>query len=183
MEYLIKAIKEIVIAAVQAHETGFVFGEVTSLSPLKIKVEDVYEIGEEFISLSGFCKETWIKIPKDDEFEHKHEIDAFTEPASLPNMLGAPPEPETVVDPNTGLEVPNMPKDAISVTIPPAVKIPVIGDSTHTHAIKIETKMALPKILLWRGLEIGDKVKILRLAKGQIHYVTERIEGVTNDPS
>lgn len=51
----------------------------------------------------------------------------------------------------------------------------------HKHAIKIYTEFAHPKILLWRGLEIGDMVYLLRVAKGQSYFVLQRQEGVTNE--
>lgn len=51
----------------------------------------------------------------------------------------------------------------------------------HKHAIKIYTEYALPKILLWRGLQIGDVVYLLRVAKGQSYFVMQRQEGITNE--
>lgn len=46
----------------------------------------------------------------------------------------------------------------------------------HKHKIKIETKTALPEICLWRGLKEGDKVRIIRLEGGAVHWITGRIE-------
>jgi len=51
----------------------------------------------------------------------------------------------------------------------------------HKHAIKIYTEFADPKILLWRGLQIGDVVYMLRVARGQTYYVMQRQEGITNE--
>jgi len=51
----------------------------------------------------------------------------------------------------------------------------------HKHAIKIYTEYALPKILLWRGLQIGDIVYLLRVAQGQSYFVLQRQEGITNE--
>lgn len=51
----------------------------------------------------------------------------------------------------------------------------------HKHAIKVFTEYALPKILLWRGLDVGDIVYLLRVAKGQTYFVLQRQEGITNE--
>lgn len=51
----------------------------------------------------------------------------------------------------------------------------------HKHAIKIYTEFAHPKILLWRGLKVGDVVYLLRVAKGQSYFVLQRQEGITNE--
>lgn len=51
----------------------------------------------------------------------------------------------------------------------------------HKHAIKVFTEYALPKILLWRGLLVGDVVYLLRVAKGQSYFVLQRQEGITNE--
>lgn len=51
----------------------------------------------------------------------------------------------------------------------------------HKHAIKIYTEFAHPKILLWRGLQVGDVVYLLRVAKGQTYFVLQREEGITNE--
>jgi len=57
------------------------------------------------------------------------------------------------------------------------------GEGPHTHAIRPwRTEMALPEIMLWRGLKIGDKVRLLRSFSGQRYYILERQEGITNDP-
>lgn len=55
------------------------------------------------------------------------------------------------------------------------------GASPHKHAIKIFTEFSLPKILLWRGLQEGDIVYLLRVAKGQSYFVLQRQEGITNE--
>jgi hypothetical protein len=51
----------------------------------------------------------------------------------------------------------------------------------HKHAIKVYTEYALPKILLWRGLQVGDIVYLLRVAKGQTYFVIQRQQGITNE--
>lgn len=81
-----------------SESTDLLFGVVTSTDPLKIKIDNRFEVDEKFIILSTLVKETIIKIPN---------------------------------------------------------------------------------ILLWRGLIVGDKVRVLRVNQGQMFYVIEREEGIT----
>jgi hypothetical protein len=78
--------------------TDLLFGDVTSISPLKIKIDNRFEVDEKFLILSTLVKETTIS--------------------------------------------------------------------------------ALPDIILWRGLRVGDKVRVLRVNKGQMFYVMEREEEI-----
>lgn len=36
-----------------------------------------------------------------------------------------------------------------------------------------------PDILLWRGLQVGDEVYMIRFSEGQKYYVLQRKEGIT----
>lgn len=54
------------------------------------------------------------------------------------------------------------------------------GDGPHTHTInEFYTEVALPDILLWRGLQVGDEVYMIRFSEGQKYYVLQRKEGIT----
>jgi len=125
--------------------TDLLFGEVTSVSPLKIKIDNRFEVGEEFLILSALVKETVINIPAIDvsyreDKQHSHVI-----PATV----------TLSVDSNNN---------------------PV----HHDHKIAPwKTELALPSIRLWRGLIVGDKVRVLRVNQGQMFYVLEREEGIT----
>jgi DMSO/TMAO reductase YedYZ molybdopterin-dependent catalytic subunit len=151
---LIDSVEKISRTEARRSEPALIYGEVKSVSPLKIKVKDSYEIDEAFIVLDARCVETWINIPKHDEYEHDHD-----ESEELENILSAssPAGPVTFVTDQGG---------GTSIIL------------RHKHKIQ----KALPKILLWRGLKTGDKVRILRLTGGSIHIVLERVEGITNDP-
>ena len=53
----------------------------------------------------------------------------------------------------------------------------------HTHYIgqtnTTEPSKSTPtKVLLWRGLKVGDKVLMLKVGKGQKYYILQRVEGV-----
>lgn len=50
----------------------------------------------------------------------------------------------------------------------------------HVHVIsQLLTEEALPDILLWRGLAVGDKVYMIRMSEGQQYFVIQRKEGIT----
>lgn len=55
------------------------------------------------------------------------------------------------------------------------------GHGNHQHDIKIYTEFALPKIRLWRGLMVGDVVRLLKVQDGQFYFVLEREEKITNE--
>lgn len=116
--------------------TDLLFGVVTSVAPLKIKIDSRFEVDEKFLILSALVKETVIKIPKRDDNTHLHVIPQHSTQSA--------------------------------------------GEHPHTHVIpEMNTKSALPDILLWRGLIVGDKVRVLRVNQGQMFYVIEREEGIT----
>ena len=115
--------------------TDLLFGVVTSVSPLKIKIDNRFEVDEKFLILSALVKETVIKIPEREVNKHSHVIPQHTTSAA--------------------------------------------GEGPHTHTIpQMNTLSALPDILLWRGLIVGDKVRVLRVNQGQMFYVLEREEGI-----
>lgn len=116
--------------------TDLLFGVVTSVSPLKIKIDNRFEVDEKFLILSALVKKTVIKIPEREENKHSHVIPQHTTSSA--------------------------------------------GEGPHTHIIpEMSTYSALPDILLWRGLIVGDKVRVLRVNQGQMFYVLEREEGIT----
>lgn len=110
------------------------YGEVLEIDPLKIKIDNRFEIDETFLILSNFVKEKKIILSNEDEEDgHLHIIEPFETQSA--------------------------------------------GDPIHTHVIpQTKTSRELTEIILWRGLEIGDIVRILRINKGQMFYVLEREE-------
>ena len=115
--------------------TDLLFGEVTSVSPLKIRVDNRFEIDEQFLILSALVKETIIPVPTSGTSTHSHAIPTHTTASG--------------------------------------------GTDPHTHTIpEVTTYSALPSITLWRGLIVGDKVRLLRVNNGQLFYIIEREEGV-----
>lgn len=164
------------------------WGEITSVDPIKIKVEGRFELTKEFIILGAMVKETWINIPEHDDNKHIHEMEESLGYLAGTGNMGAPvmfmmageppflPNPE-YVDPTTTPDkeptIPNPSFDPSTITPTPSLNL------GHAHVIK----PALPKIKLWRGLKVGDTVRMFRVGRGQLFYVFEREEGITNDSS
>lgn len=120
--------------------TDLVWGEVKSISPLMIKVDNRFDITEEFIILSALCQEAIIKVPTEAITKHVHTV------------------PQHTTDPG--------------------------GGPVHTHTVQpIITISAMPEIRLWRGLQVGDNVRMLRINEGQSYFVLEREEGIAWYPT
>lgn len=142
-----------VIKQEQQEPVLFITGEVISVQPLQIKINEKFTLDENSLLLSATVKETWIDIPittgteasedggTDGVFMHRHHIVAETEEA------------------NDGGQ----------------------GAQNHKHNIDIWTKYSLPKIRLWRGLKVGDVVRLLKIQDGQFYFVMEREEMITNE--
>lgn len=148
---IITLIQDIATRVAKQHAPQIFYGKVTGVEPLKIRVDERYEVGEGFLLLDSRCVETWIKIPQDDEYEHVHKIKGTTKNTKV-----------------TGLTT--------ACTAGGASVTDTIG---HTHEIEFDSQKALENIKLWRGLVEGDVVKIIRV--GSLHYVLERVEGISND--
>lgn len=146
-ETFVETIKRIVERYLESKKPADIcFGEVSSITPLTIKVDNRFEIDETFLLLSAFVKEKWLNIPEDDDSGHIHIIPAIDD-------NGIPWQTDAAA-----------------------------GPASHVHTIpEWKTKISLLKIKLWRGLKVGDKVRMIRLKEGQLYYVIERVEGITND--
>ena len=124
--------------------TDLLFGEVTSVSPLKIRVDNRFEVDEQFLILSALVKDTVINIPAIDASYREDKQHSHVIPATV--TLSIDSDDESV---------------------------------GHNHKISSwNTQLSLPSIRLWRGLIVGDKVRLLRVNNGQMFYIIEREEGV-----
>lgn len=181
LDELLERIREMIQSLIKQSEPTFCYGLVTAVNPLKIKVKDSYEIDEEFIILDSRCRHTVVKVPVDGAEKHIHTIDEKTLQFTAIGNLGAPIQfaPMSALKPNPSYN-PDLPEDPVTnpKEIPDMSKVPnpTVLDCSHAHTMQ----PALPEILLWRGLKVGDKVKILRLTGGSIHYVFERVERLDN---
>lgn len=65
----------------------------------------------------------------------------------------------------------------------PATSTQPAGEHTHSHSISArDTNPVTPHdddydIMLWRGLQVGDKVLMLKIGRGQKYYIMQRQEG------
>ena len=76
--------------------TDLLFGVVTSVSPLKIKIDNRFEVDEKFLILSALVKETVINIPEREENKHLHVI-----PEHTTSPAGDGPHTHTIPQMNT----------------------------------------------------------------------------------
>lgn len=109
----------------QNEVVDIVEGEVTSVSPLKVKVDN-RELTEAFLILGALCQETIITRTADSGtyiFENPH-------------------------------------------------------GHTGVHGATSEDNCGIYQIKLWRGLKVGDRVMMIKLARGQKYYILQRKEGV-----
>lgn len=109
----------------QNEVVDIVEGEVTSVSPLKVKV-DSRELTEAFLILGALCQETIIPRTADSDTY------IFETPHGHAGVHGG-----------------------------------TSADNCGIYQIK-----------LWRGLKVGDKVMMIKLARGQKYYILQRKEGV-----
>ena len=128
-------------------KVDLMFGEVISISPLEIKVDNRFTIKEENILLSALVKEAVIEVNYSDN-GHSHNVPSIS----------------------SGVELSGVTVEGI--------------DIGHSHNVPQNTtsssssNISLSNITLWRGLIVGDKVRMLRVSNGQLFYVIEREEGI-----
>lgn len=151
----VETITNHVMSVIQQETTPVLFmtGEVVSIQPLQIKISDKQTLTESELLLSATVKETWIDIPTTTGAEPGE--DAGTDGVFMHRHHIVAQTEEA----NDGGQ----------------------GAQNHKHNIDIYTKYALPKIRLWRGLKVGDVVRLLKVQEGQFYFVLEREEKITNE--
>lgn len=173
----------------KSYASSACYGEVTSISPLKVKVQDGLELTEDFLVVSCFCQETTIKVPTEASPKHAHVVqDALVDYKAIGNM-GAPVifvpigvEPY-IANPNfdplkpaTDDDIPGTPDNPRRI-LNPAIPNPQQLPMKHAHVVE----PALESIMLWRGLQKGDRVLMIKLPPYKF-FILQRVEGITNDP-
>lgn len=163
-EVIVQMMENVAKSASKSREPRMIFGIVTGVNPLTVRIgegDDAYEIDEDFMIIGELCRRRVLKIPLNDTFKHKHDCeDALG--FSISGTAGTAGPVIFTVSPKGTTPAP-----------PPGPNV----DFTHKH----EIAPALPEILLHRGVKKDDKVIILRLEGGSIHYVIERVGGSCND--
>lgn len=128
----------------QNEVVDIVTGEVTSVEPLKVKVES-RELTESFLIVGALCKATYIGGDAFTVPEHTHTLPEYTTQSA---------------------QVPGIETD----------------DGSHSHRVSAGTsgsaQAAPTRVMLWRGLQKGDRVLMLKVGKGQKYYILQREEGV-----
>lgn len=136
--------------------TDLVIGQVTSVDPLKVKVEN-RELTESFLILGALVKETHIYNLNVEKLEHRHKVPKTTTDAMTCTAAHA----HTIQERNTNDDT--------------CTKVTDEHGRDHIyHDIDFD-------IMLWRGLRVGDIVWMLKLAQGQKYYILQREEGVIPD--
>ena len=138
-----------------------VIGEVTSVDPLKVKVDN-RELTESFLIVGALCKETHIYNLNVEKLEHRHRVPQVT-------IAGGQLDPHS----HTINERTTNTYNGADLT-----DVDEHNRSHIYHDIDFD-------IMLWRGLEKGDKVYMIKMARGQKYYIMQREEGVIpdDDPS
>lgn len=188
-EQILDTVLDIVRSELKKFEPLVCVGEVTHVNPLNVKVGS-YSIDEDFMVIDSSCRKTVINIPTNENYEHTHSMaDALVNHTAIGNM-GAPVvfvpqgiEP-FVPNPNFDPSQERTDDDTNKGTgtnpywiINPAIPNPTTLTLKHSHGIH----NALPKILVHRGLKVGDKVNVLRI--GSVHIIRGRVGMLTNDGS
>lgn len=140
-----------VVRQEQQEPVLFLTGEVIAINPLRIKINEKFILDENSLLLSATVKETWIDIPTTNGAEASE--DGGTDGVFM-HRHHIVAETELAND-GQGAD--------------------------HKHAINIYTKYDLPKIRLWRGLIVGDVVRLLKVQDGQFYFILEREEMITNE--
>lgn len=80
---------------------------------------------------------------------------------------------------STTIKVPNSDVNNHKHSIPQHTT-EVAGVDSHSHTVnQFYSAVALPDIVLWRGLQVGDDVYMIKFSGGQKYYVMQRKEGIT----
>lgn len=149
----IELMREITQKVMQANQLSrLLFGRVTAVSPLKIWVDNRFQLTEEFLILSPLCKRRSVKAPGHVHTLEGLSVGAYTPPAhshSLPQEVWPEQQDET-----KRLTEEDRPVQ-------------------HTHTIQsgVTGENAETEIVLWEGLQQGDKVCLTPFNKGQVYYV------------
>ena len=158
MNTLLKAIKE---AANQCNEesnpSGIYFGEVLSVKPLSVLVEQKLTLTEEFLTLTHTVKDYYVDITVSHKTEeesakcvpHKHPYKGTTKEANGP-------------DPHV--------HDYEGLT-----EYQTVEEASEKHSHKYKGRK---KIMLHHGLKVGEQVVLLRVQGGQNYIIIDRV----NDP-
>ncbi|MGG7176196.1 DUF2577 domain-containing protein [Clostridium paraputrificum] len=145
-EKLVGLIKQGAANAIpQTSLTDLMFGTVTSVEPLRILIENRFEVDSSFLLLSPFCYEKKIKIEIP---THEHSI-------TVQDHIGL--KHKHYVDETNTKET----EENEDITL------------KHEASISSVAKKVI-EVPIWDGLNVGDKVSLLRVSNGQKYYVMDK---------
>lgn len=148
---LVETIKQIAENAVAAGKpSNWIYGTVTSIEPLKIRIQPTLELTESFLELSHLVKDHYVDMTvsmatENDAFlkpDHTHMFQDYL----IDNKTMAPNQTQTTID----------------------------FDTTHKHEIKKTIK-----VQVHNGLKVGERVILLQMAGGKRYYVLDRVNDHT----
>ncbi len=144
---LFELLKEVAVKANSSTSPcNWLFGTVTSVGPLKIKINNLITIDEPFLVLSHLVKDHYVDMTVSMQTENdKFLIKDHTHPYEDTQPNGQPVIKNTQTTPDL--------------------------DVTHKHEIKHTIK-----VLQHYGLKVGEKVMLIQKAGAKTYYVLDRIE-------
>lgn len=164
MNKLLNAIKTASNQSVdESKPTGLFFGEVVSVAPLTVNVEQRLILTEEFLTLTHAVKDYYVDITvshNTEKIELKHGHEFHTEYENVDKHIHPTPAGASGCADDTN----HRHKCVVSE---------MNGQTEHKHKYK-----GKKKIMLHHGLKIGEQVMLLRVQGGQNYVIIDRV----NDP-
>lgn len=147
---LVESIKHIAENAVAAGKpANWIYGTVTSVSPLKIRIQPTIELTQSFLELSHLVQDYFVDLTVGFETEK----DKFLVPDHTHTLN------DYLVSPDKYAENTTLTTDF---------------DTTHHHEIKKTIK-----VKVHNGLRVGERVILLQMAGGKRYYVLDRVNDHT----
>lgn len=147
-------------------DTDIVVGTVISTSPLKIRMGKL-DLTSAFLILSPFCYPKSISAESIPLSGHSHSVELSTDTDNSTVQVTLEDHTHTVDGETTSANH-------------SGVSVDITGHShTASGSTSSNSSSVSSDILLWRGLQVGDNVLMLKCGRGQTYYVLQREGGVT----
>lgn len=157
MNKLLKAIKEASLQSTdESKPTGFFFGEVISVDPLTVNVEQKFTLTEEFLTLTHAVKDYYVDITVSHKTEEERAGDLKHRHHYEEDGQGETEEEQGHKHKYEGY-----------------TDYQLVESQKHGHKYK-----GKKKIMLHHGLKVGETVMLLRVQGGQNYVIIDRL----NDP-
>lgn len=172
-DILAATLKNMAVNAIPASmKTDVLNGEVISINPVSLRLhgETDLVIPADLIMLSPLCKEKRISVQTGSALgSHTHSFTGTGSGSGEGTATG--PATGTISGlTNDGKSVTGTASVTATLTVHTDVQVSVSGTTSGVNLAHIHTI----DILLWRGLQVGDKVTVLRFNQGNSFYVLDR---------